>query len=303
MAESRKALTLFDDYYDMMSDPVRMAAYADAIARAVKPGDVVVDLGAGLGLLTLLAVRAGARRVYAIEKADSIEFARAVVAKNGMQDKVVFLYANSKEVELDEKADVLVSETLGSFGVAENTLAFTADARDRFLKPVGRLVPEAIRPFLAPAQTPVDYRRVDFWHDVAGFDYTPALDEMLGRMSLVTFAPGDLLAVPQCVAELDLYTVQNDAFARKLLYRLERPGTIGGLAGWFEVDLGDGVSITTAPAAPSTHWKQAFFPLRDRVDIIAGDMMEVTLRVGSKGPLSDDTSVQYDYRCTQLANG
>jgi len=303
MAKQRKTLTLFDDYYEMMSDRVRVDAYARAIAQAVQPGDVVVDLGAGLGLLTLMALRAGAARVYAIEKADSIELARAVVEHNGLTERVVFLHGNSKEMFLPERADVLVSETLGSFGIDENTLAFTADARDRFLKPDGRMVPERIRPWLAPVQSPDGHERVDFWHDVAGFDYSPALDQQRGRMSLVTFTEGDLLAPRQCLADLDLRAVDGDTLARKLLFPIQRPGTLHGLAGWFEADLGGGGAINTAPEAPATHWQQAFFPFLHSIEVVVGDYLEVTLEAGPKADLSDDTTVRYDYRCTQISKG
>ena len=127
----RSALTQYGDFHAMLSDPVRMTAFDHAIRQKVKPGDVVVDLGAGTGILGFLAIRAGADKVFCIEKSDAIELARAVAAKNGMTDRMVFLEANSKEVSLPVKADVIVSETLGSFGVDENTLEFTAIGGER----------------------------------------------------------------------------------------------------------------------------------------------------------------------------
>ena len=115
-----KVLTLFDDYRDMLADDVRMSAYAAAIERVVKPGDIVIDLGAGLGILSFLAVKAGAARVYAIEKGDAIELARQVAAHNGLDDRIEFVASNSNDVlasQLERPADVLLSETLGSFAV------------------------------------------------------------------------------------------------------------------------------------------------------------------------------------------
>ena len=70
---SRKQLQLFDDHYDMLADGVRMTAYAEAIRRTVRPGDRVLDLGAGLGILGFMALKAGAAHVYAVEKSDSID--------------------------------------------------------------------------------------------------------------------------------------------------------------------------------------------------------------------------------------
>jgi len=301
MAAPRKALTRFDDYYAMMSDTVRMGAFRDAIARVVRPGDVVVDLGAGLGILSLLAVRAGAARVYAIEKSDSIELARAVAERNGMADRIVFVEECSKDVSLDEKADVLISETLGSFGLDENTLEFTIDVRRRLLRPGARMVPERIDVWLCPVEAHHSHERVRFWESVDELDYGPAIDELLSRMSLTDVGQDQLLASPQRYGRFDLQHVEESNVHGHNLFQMIRPGTIHGLAGWFDVQLCPGVAMSTSPAHAATHWRQAFFPLREPVSVVTGDVMEVRLAVAGKGPRSDDTAIRYDYRCTQLA--
>ena len=52
---------------NLLSDVVRMDAYDRALRALVKPGDVVLDVGAGTGVLAMLAARAGAKRVHAVE--------------------------------------------------------------------------------------------------------------------------------------------------------------------------------------------------------------------------------------------
>ena len=148
----RKALTLFDDYRAMMDDAVRLDAYAAAITAVVRPGDVVLDLGAGLGILSLLAARAGARKVYAVEMSDSAELARRIAALNGYEAVIEIIEAHSLDVQLEERADVLLSETLGSFGLEENTLGFTIDARERLLNDDPRLIPRRLQSWLAPVE-------------------------------------------------------------------------------------------------------------------------------------------------------
>jgi len=298
MARFRKALTLFDDYYDMLADDVRMAAYSRAIERVVRPGDVVIDLGAGLGILSFLAVKAGAERVYAIEKGDSIDLARAVATHNGLDDRIEFIAANSKDVTVDQlvrPADVLLSETLGSFAVDENTLAFTIDARDRLLTPEARLLPAALRLWLGPVTAPEEHGRVSFWNDVCGIDYGPAIDQILGRMSLAEFTTEQLLAEPLVYAQLDLATIDDSSLEQTLHFDIVRAGTLHGLAGWFEAELCEGVIIETAPDVPATHWKQALFPFRTPIEVEPGHRLSVVLRAGPKADRSDDTAISYEY--------
>ena len=297
---SRKALTLFDDYFEMMSDRVRMDAYARAIEATVGEGDVVIDLGAGLGILSLLAARAGASRVYAIEKGSAAELAKRVAKANGLDDRIVFVDEHSLDAVLPEPADVLVSETLGSFALDENTLGFTIDVRNRLLGDGGRMVPQRLEPWLAPASLPDQFEKVLFWRDVAGFDYSPAVDEMLSRMSLASVLPEQLMALPQAFAHIDLRTAEADRVGAKRLFPIRQAGLVHGLAGWFRAWLTDEICIDTAPGKDATHWRQAVFPYREPVQVIAGDVMEVTLGIEPKSARSDDTLVRYTFRCTQL---
>ncbi len=296
---SRKQLQLFDDHHDMLADGVRMRAYAEAIRKTVQPGDRVVDLGAGLGILGFLALQAGAAHVYAVEKTDSIELARRLAEQNGLSDRVTFFHGSSTDFTLDEPADLLLSETLGSFGVEENTLAFTLDARRRLLSPQGRMLPRALRLWLAPICLEQARAKVEFWRSVQGLDFSPAIDELVSRMAPADIGVEHLMAAPQVFADVDLRQHEDLALRNTLLYPIQRPGTLHGVAGWFQVDLAPGILISTAPNAPSTHWRQAVFPLREPIEVAAGDYLEVTLAIGPAGPRSDDTVVELSCRCTQ----
>ena len=97
-------------YGKMIQDRIRTSAYQQALARAMKPGDVVVDLGAGTGLFTLHACRLGAKLVHAIEPNPIIQVAREIVQANGFSDRVVFHQAMSFDVELPQPANVVVTD-------------------------------------------------------------------------------------------------------------------------------------------------------------------------------------------------
>src|SRR5262245_56271912 len=99
---------LIESQAGFLADRERLASFERAIMSAVKPGDVVVDLGAGIGLLSLLACRAGARKVYAIEPDEVGELAQRLFVVNGVADRVELIRKPSWYVTLPEVADVVM---------------------------------------------------------------------------------------------------------------------------------------------------------------------------------------------------
>lgn len=56
-----------DFHFAMINDHARNCFYRSALQKAITPGDLVLEIGTGSGLLAMLAARAGAGHVYAIE--------------------------------------------------------------------------------------------------------------------------------------------------------------------------------------------------------------------------------------------
>ena len=116
-----------------------------------------VDIGTGTGLLSYFACQAGAARVYAIEEGPVVNLAREMAKLNGFDDRVEFFNDLSYRVELPERADVLITETLWNFGIGEGMIGFLADARRRFLKPEARIIPGSVDLHVAPLQADKQY--------------------------------------------------------------------------------------------------------------------------------------------------
>ncbi|MGH9841780.1 MAG: 50S ribosomal protein L11 methyltransferase, partial [Blastocatellia bacterium] len=129
-------------YGAMLADETRMRPYVEALRRSVKPGDVVIDLGAGTGIFALLACQAGARKVYAIEPNDAIHVARQIAADNGCADRIEFIQDFSTKITLPEKAHVVFSDLRGRLPLYNGHLKTLADARQRLLSPGGILIPQ-----------------------------------------------------------------------------------------------------------------------------------------------------------------
>jgi protein arginine N-methyltransferase 1 len=109
-------------YGQMIHDRIRTNAHEQALARAMKPGDVVIDLGAGIGLFTLHACRLGAKLVHVIEPNPVIQVAREIVQANGFSDRVAFHQAMSFDVELPQPANVVVSDLHGILPLKERAI-------------------------------------------------------------------------------------------------------------------------------------------------------------------------------------
>lgn len=302
MAEINLAQLGYEHYYQMLNDKIRMEAYKKAIFKSVRQGDVVVDLGAGTGILSIWAIKAGAEKVYAIEKTEAINLAKEIARINHCQDKIVFINENSMQVELPEKADVLISETLGSFAIDENTLEFTNDARERFLKDNAILIPEAIDLFVAPVDAIDVYNKIDFWRRIPDIDFTPAFELFSKKIMVESVSQECFLAPESKIGSIDLTRPVDKIFNTRIYMQMHQAGHLHGVTGWFRIRLCEGIEINTSPLSPITHWKQAFFPFQNPIEVIEGDVLDWNVSIGSKEKQSDDTRISYEYRCTQLKN-
>ena len=154
-----------EEHYGYLSDRVKIERYRQAIEKRVQPGHVVLDLGCGTGLLGLMALRAGANKVLFVDEGPVIEVARRTVTEAGFAERAAFLQANSFELSLPERVDVVLCDHVGYFGFDYGILALLADARARFLKPGGIVVPQSIDMKLAPVESEQCRRLVNQWQD------------------------------------------------------------------------------------------------------------------------------------------
>lgn len=257
MPEQRRPLVY---YRAMIEDQYRTEAYRRAIHRCVKPGDVVLDLGTGLGILAHFAMRAGASHVYAIESTDLVSLAQEVALDN-QQGRVTFLPGWSDETDLPERVDVIVTETLGGFGLDENIVHYLADARRRFLKPGGRLIPRHLRLWIAAVCSERAYDHVAFWdRERYGLHFRTVAKRMSKTPFVTRIEAEELLSQPVGFRSIDLRTAEQEAFETIVDLPIERAGMLHGWVGWFEAELAPGTTISTEPGSQLTHWEQVFLP-------------------------------------------
>ena len=267
------------DHGRMITDRARMDAYAAALRRAIEPGATVVDIGTGTGILALLACRYGAGRVYAIEASDTIEVARDIARANGVADRIQFIHERSTRVTLPEAADVVVSDLRGVLPLFERHIPSIADARRRFLKPGGALIPRRDVIWLAVATAPDLYEpyAIPWEHNDYGLDLGAVRPLATSDWRKCRARLPQLLLEPRPWAALDFATIEDPDVTGEVTWVAAQAGPAHGLVLWFDADLGHGVSLSNAPGAPELIYGQAFFPLSDPVTLTVGDTVSVSL--------------------------
>lgn len=270
------------DIYDhgrMIADRVRGDAYARATAATVRPDDVVVDLGTGTGIFAVLACRAGARRVYAIESSAIIEVAREVAIANGCLDRIEFLQSDSRKIELTERANVLIADLRGTIPFFTASLDSLIDARTRFLIDGGALIPQRDIVFAALVQSAEAYEVHDQpwasrWE---GIDLTPARRLAVNGMKKRMIEPEELLSESASVVTLDYATIATTDFESTIALHATRDGITHGFAIWFDTLLASGIGFSNAPGSTPTIYGRSFVPFELPVDVRQGDAIVIDL--------------------------
>ncbi|MBN1219841.1 MAG: 50S ribosomal protein L11 methyltransferase [Anaerolineae bacterium] len=261
----------------LLADTVRTEAFIQAIECVVRPGQVVVDLGSGSGILALACARAGAARVYAIESDSLIFLAQQAAQANGLAERIIFIHQDSRRADLPEKVDVIVSECLGLMGLGGTMVPAVVDLARRYLKPDGRLIPQAITLFIAPVESPLHYEYVHVWEQgrFYGFDLATFQKTASNNLYIARFRPESFLSRPQQVAAVQLLTANVTEVSARLNFAPTRSGRLHGFCGWFEASLADGVTLSASPLAPPTIWRQLYLPLEKELPVATDSLIQL----------------------------
>jgi hypothetical protein len=266
----------------MLFDAHRNELYARAIREAVTPGCVVLDLGAGLGIHGLLSVTAGAARVYMVEPQPVVQAARDVAQANGLSRSVVILQDKIENVSLPEPVDLIVSVFTGNLLFSEDLLPSLFHARDRYLKPDGRLVPDRAELWLAALCAPqLHEKHVARWSQpVMGLDYGSA--RPFAANEILWLRPGDFrgssrLSDGIAISDVDMTSASSADCKGEVQTRVRTTGLCHGLLGWIRVKVGE-AWLSTDPDSPEVHWWPVMLPLDPPLPLVEGEDLRLTLQ-------------------------
>ena len=249
---------------EMLKDKIRTESYQKAIEN--NPEDfkdkIVLDIGAGTGILSIFAARAGAKHVYAVENAEIALFAREIVKKNGFEDKITIIKGKMEEIELPVKeVDIIISEWMGYFLLYESMLDSVLFARDKYLAKGGKMLPDKARIYVAAIED-ADYKRqkIGFWRSVYGADMS-CLATAAMKEPLIDACPRNMINTDSVkILDLDLCTMKKEEveFASEYTLTAQRDDKIHGVVTWFDCrfhNLTRPLTLSTSPYKDYTHWK------------------------------------------------
>ena len=277
---------MLQHYRQLIDDPVRLGAFQRAIASVVKPGDVVADIGCGLGTYAIFAARAGARRVFAVDDSPIVEVAREVVRDSGADGVVELMSGYSTALEPPERCDVVIFEDYLTTLVSPGKARVVADLETRWLKPGGRLMPPRARMWLAPVEDPEGHLRIDRFHwskdRVFGIDFSSTRRRVFASAHACKLGAGALLGAPELAHDYDLLHLRRVEVSATRTLPASRDGVVHGLLLWFELELA-GAWLGTGPLAPPSAWQQTLFPLATPIPVSAGAPIDSALQAAPLG--------------------
>ncbi|KAJ7227136.1 PRMT5-domain-containing protein [Mycena pura] len=314
-------------YQTFEQDPVKYHNYEEAIYHAVVdwPGEDKIILcvaGAGRGPLVarcLAAIKRAGRdaHIYAVEKNPNAYVTLLGKKEAEWHDQVTLLFGDMRFIDVPEKADILISELLGSFG--DNELSPEClDGAVRFLKPDGLSIPSSYTAHLAPLSSSKLFNEAR-----AGKD-----EKCLETPYVVMFRAVNLLSgdgggtngrcgpqVQECWefehprrdAVLDErglpLTNSHNVRSAKLNFFIPHSGVLHGLAGYFEAVLYGNIGLSIHPhrknriSKDMLSWFPLFFPFKEPLYLPSNSELQVSI-----WRLTNQQQVWYEWHAEAFLN-
>ncbi|MBK8022508.1 MAG: 50S ribosomal protein L11 methyltransferase [Chloroflexi bacterium] len=295
-----------NQYGHMIRDSVRMQAYTEALRRAVRPGDVVVDMGAGTGILALMACQFGARHVYAIETNPLILTGRDMASANGFADRITFIRSMVQQAELPEKVDLVMGDLRGRLPISEVITSAFGYARAHFMKPDARFLPQKDILYAAPigyAEKWEDEILRPWVHNPMGLSLHTVMPMLTNSVLPDPVETPDCVLTPQVWSTLDYVAARDEKRPDAMTWAIDEPVTLHFIAVWFDAvlyeDAGDSVGYSNAPGvrAPQVH-QRILLPFSRPLELNRGDTLAIRL---TADPYTDDHNFRWHTSVTSEA--
>jgi len=248
----------------LLSHRSRLSKFQRALQKAVQPESRVVDIGTGTGILALIAARAGAKSVTAVEvNGKSLNYARKAAQINGLSQRVSFVESHFEDYVPEEQADIVICEMLSSMLLIEQQVPACAHAARRILKPGGIILPVSVSVYAVPVECQ------SLWERFNLFDLEfPKVPQTLGKGDAKDLSDAALVtkfdfSIPDIPAEVN----------EMLEFVIVEEGRLHGLVGFFKAHLYEDITL-----GMNDGWRELFLPLDEPIEVSKGTRVSVQLR-------------------------
>ena len=291
----------------MLQDNPRMDMYTRALAQSKSAidGKIVVDVGSGTGVLSMICAKTcSPKHIYAIEANRFIaDLSRMIIQQNGLQEMITVINKPVEEVDIsdwkhpDEKAGIIISEWMGFYLVHEAMLDSVLWARDFLCDPNPLILPSSCRIWTAIVSNETfRQEELEIWVkpitcgiDMSSIGMARAV-ELTESPQIEVLEADQLLSKPVVAFELDLNTMDRLGFATlplkaSMSLKIEKEGVFSSVGLWFDVSFkGTDVVLDTSPMQPATHWKQTNVFLGCWASVPVGTPIEFLLNISRPDP-------------------
>lgn len=219
-----------------LHDSKRTKFFRKAIRNSIKKGDVVLELGAGTGILSMFAIDAGASKVYAVElDKGNVKTLKKVVKENGYKNKIIVMHADATNVKVPEKVDLVICEMIATGLIEELQIPANNNAM-RFLKKNGKVLLSEYHIYIDLVSSKSNFYNKKF--NIMRFE----LPEMRDMRS-------ETFSTKHLVKKIDL-TKKNESskLNKSLAIIAEKTGTINAIRLSGETFFSDGSTFTNSTA-------------------------------------------------------
>ena len=241
---SQHACQLLHIHELLLKDAARNHAFHAALQAAITPGCAVLDIGSGSGIWAVTATRLGAGKVVAIEREPMlIGLIKALARDHGVADRVQVVQGDSRTVQLTREFDIVVSETIGHVIFDEEIVPIMLDARARFLKPGGTLIPETVTLKVAGAQLARPQLPAAMQGNFSRFESLM----LHAPLAFTDKTPVKILTPPAELIALDLARITAEPEVSRLSasWPAQDVQGVNCFIVWAEASLGNGVKLST----------------------------------------------------------
>ncbi|KAH0453134.1 hypothetical protein IEQ34_017458 [Dendrobium chrysotoxum] len=298
--------TSADYYFDSYShfDVVRTRTYQNVIYQNafIFKNKVVLDVGAGTGILSLFCAKAGAKHVYAVECSLMADMAKEIVQANGFSNVITVLKGKIEEIDLPvTHVDVIISEWMGYFLLFENMLNTVLYARDKWLIHDGIVLPDKTSLYLTAIED-AEYKedKIEFWNKVYGFDMSCIKKQAMMEPLVDTVDQNQIVTNCLLLKTMDISRMVAGDVSFTVPFKLvaERNDYIHAFVAYFDVAFTKChklMGFSTGPRSKTTHWKQTVLYLEDVLTICEGEALVGSMSVepNKKNPRDIDIMLKY----------